>query len=79
MYAKNTILHILSGKSYDRALRASLLFLAALNIIIIAEAFNILLQQPSNGNANEAKPETTFPIHNPDDTSAEDTELLKLA
>ena len=35
--------HILSGKSYDRILRAELLVLAALDIIIITEAFNIVI------------------------------------
>ena len=41
IFAKNTIQHIMSGKSYDRALRASILTFAAINHLTAAAAFNV--------------------------------------
>ena len=41
IFAKNIIQHIMSGKSYDRALRASILTFAAINHLTAAAAFNV--------------------------------------
>lgn len=79
IYARNTIPHILSGKAYDRALRANLLVLAAVNIIILSASLNLSMQQFVAQDANDSVTEVTFPIQEACDESSENSELLKLA
>ena len=44
IYAKNTVPHILSGKAISRAVRGHLIIDAALNILLLSQAYNIPLQ-----------------------------------
>ena len=41
VYAPNAVVHILSGKAYARAVRAHLLVDAALNALLLADAFQV--------------------------------------
>ena len=41
VYAPSAVVHILSGKAYARAVRAHLLFGAALNALLLADAFQV--------------------------------------
>ena len=41
VYAPSAVVHILSGKAYARAVRAHLLVDAALNALILADAFQV--------------------------------------
>ena len=43
MYAENTVKHIVSGKAMSRAIRGHLMILAALNTILLANAYNLPL------------------------------------
>ena len=41
VYAPNAVVHVLSGKAYARAVRAHLLVDAALNAVLLADAFQV--------------------------------------
>ena len=41
VYARSAVVHILSGKAYARAVRAHLLVDAALNALLLADAFQV--------------------------------------
>ena len=43
VYAENTVKHIVSGKAMSRAIRGHLMILAALNTILLANAYNLPL------------------------------------
>ena len=46
VYADNAVKHILSGKAISRAIRGHLLVAAALNTMLVANAFNLPLPTP---------------------------------